>query len=133
MRDGLRWFDVVILLGSKLELANSVFTDLLGLNNYKICSPKLRVRAGFRSRQAGQLPRGLHKQLASTYFMKKIFCKEKCICERLILIILLIDHDVHTVYGCTPLAYSDSLYSQTPIKRTPLGPRLGVGLIGVSA
>ena len=28
---------------------------------------------------------------------------------------------------------SNLMYSQTPIKRTPLGPRLGVRLIGVSA
>ena len=34
----------------------------------------------------------------------------------------------------TPFRYGRVLkYSQTPIKRTPLGPRLGVRLIGVSA
>ena len=38
-------------------------------------------RAGFRNGQGGQLPRGLHNQGASTYFMKKKNCKEKCICE----------------------------------------------------
>ena len=38
-------------------------------------------RAGFRNGQAGQLPRGLHNQGVFTYFMKKQFCKEKCICE----------------------------------------------------
>ena len=38
----------------------------------------IQLRARFRNGQAGQLPRGLHNQGASTYIK---ICKEKCICE----------------------------------------------------
>ena len=60
------------LLGSKLELANSVFTDVFGLNNYKFAHQRLRVSFSYRDTKIGLIRKEKKPLYTKTIYSKTV-------------------------------------------------------------